>query len=145
MLLWASGITYCINLGLGTVAICNVASPPSFYPLQVFDQAVIPGEMSVLRSGPVICPLRPASVAERLTNDASTQTVDASGETIETSLQDSQRLLQAATILSSLIGSSFSDATLSCLSTVQDYFGTVGPLLVEALQIRGEAQLQVAD
>ena len=71
-------------------------------------------------------------------NTASTQTVDASGESVEIALQDSQRLAQAAKVLSSLLGSSFSDATLSCLATVQDYHSVICPLLVEALQIRGE-------
>ena len=75
-----------------------------------------------------------------MTNEASTQTVDASGETIETALQDSQKLVQAATVLSSLLGNSFSDATLSSLSTVKDYYSTVAPLLVEAMQIRGKVQ-----
>ncbi len=75
-----------------------------------------------------------------MTNDASTQTVAASGERVDSILSDTQRLVQAATILSSLLGNGFNDATLSCLTTVQDYYSSVGPLLVEALQIRGEVR-----
>ena len=76
-----------------------------------------------------------------MTNEASTQTVDASGNRIESALKDSQRVLQAATALSSLIGSSLSDALPSYLSTVQNYSGRIGPLLVEALQTRGKLRL----
>ena len=55
-------------------------------------------------------------------------------------LSDTQRLMQAAMLLTSLLGISVCQASLSCLPTVNQYYSSVVPQVIKALQTRGEAR-----